>query len=131
MTTTEAIANAVVILFAPLEGCQLLKFTCSSKSLIPTPFICNALHFSITTVPLFHPVLLTFTRAIWTSKNKNHRLSILHILSLHLHIQYMLFYSLYHIPLSVFYRPSMGSSKWEIRLANRIDHKLIITIWGR
>lgn len=38
MTTTEAIANAVVILFAPLEGCQLLKFTCSSKSLIPTPF---------------------------------------------------------------------------------------------
>lgn len=39
MTTTEAIANAVVILFAPLEGCQLLKFTCSSKSLIPTPFM--------------------------------------------------------------------------------------------
>lgn len=42
MTTTEAIANAVVILFAPLEGCQLLKFTCSSKSLIPTPFWASA-----------------------------------------------------------------------------------------
>ena len=73
-----------------------VKFFINSKGVTA---VYDASHPTITVTPLFHPVLLTFTRTIWTSKYKNHRFSILHILYLHLHIQYMLLYSLYHIPL--------------------------------